>query len=704
MEKTTKRLLVIVMTVILLAGLGVAGFVAASEPDASPVCFRQGDVNSDGAVTAADAIYLLYASFPMFQDEYPLNQDCDFSADDAISKADAIYLLYASTNVDPENYALQGMIHEYHTPVWSWDESARTATVTLKCGCGEEKVLGAAEGVAVTEDQSAAVAATCVTAGSVKLNATVTFEGEEYTATTTVVVEPTGLHDLQGVIPDCTTSAECANCDYEWVAPGHNLGEPRIIAASCAAEGSETYTCQNANCNYTEVVTLEKLPHTLQYHSEHLVSGETCKYVKQYTCVNTNCDYVVDGTAASDTYILHDFSKIEVTDATCVATGLKVYKCAKDGCTAQKETTAADTIPVNENHDWDATTGKCKRDGCNAKKVVATDNKVDASTLTEDSSLELKNQQGQSVALTMDEAAVNTVKDGQVENTTLQIKIETAGADAIANLTEEQKEQIGDNTVYDFSMVYVDSEGNQKGSVSQFNGGVTISLPYTLAEGENVDDIDVWYIKDDGTATSVLGTYSNGYVTFTVEHFSYYTVTKLTPAERCLRYGHITVQTTKAATCTEDGYDMVHCQRCGQITSKTVYAAPGHDYADPVITPATCTEAGSKTVACKAEGCNYKTVTNIPATGHKLVNNTEKTVPATCEAAGKLVKSCTNGDCNYETEELIKQLSHIYMSAPRKAATARSREMRRHLWVTIIRKRRPYGLGLRMITATGLQR
>ena len=52
-----------------------------------------GDVNNDGVVTDADAVYLLYYTF--FGDgEYPVNQPCDFNGDGAVTDADAVYLLY----------------------------------------------------------------------------------------------------------------------------------------------------------------------------------------------------------------------------------------------------------------------------------------------------------------------------------------------------------------------------------------------------------------------------------------------------------------------------------------------------------------------------------------------------------------------------------------------------------------------------------
>ena len=63
-----------------------------------------GDVNGDGEVTDADAVYLLYYTF--FGDAgYPVNQPCDFNGDGAVTDADAVYLLYY-TFFGEESYPL----------------------------------------------------------------------------------------------------------------------------------------------------------------------------------------------------------------------------------------------------------------------------------------------------------------------------------------------------------------------------------------------------------------------------------------------------------------------------------------------------------------------------------------------------------------------------------------------------------------------
>ena len=62
----------------------------------------RGDLDENNIVNEDDAIYLLYSTF--FEEEYPLNQDCDFDNNGKTDEDDAIYLLYYT--FFPEEYPL----------------------------------------------------------------------------------------------------------------------------------------------------------------------------------------------------------------------------------------------------------------------------------------------------------------------------------------------------------------------------------------------------------------------------------------------------------------------------------------------------------------------------------------------------------------------------------------------------------------------
>jgi len=88
-------------------------------------------------------------------------------------------------------------------------------------------------------------------------------------------------------------------------------------------------------------------------------------------------------------------------------------------------------------------------------------------------------------------------------------------------LTTEQKSVVGDDIVYDISII---SNGK---SVSSFGGQeISISLPYTLKEGQNKDKVCIWYMNDKGELEKIQCKYDKetGLATFATNHLSYYIV------------------------------------------------------------------------------------------------------------------------------------------------------------------------------------
>ncbi len=99
----------------------------------------------------------------------------------------------------------------------------------------------------------------------------------------------------------------------------------------------------------------------------------------------------------------------------------------------------------------------------------------------------------------------------------------TVSLEAVDNsaLTPEQREAVGDNPVYDISVI---SGGS---SISGFGGGsLTISLPYALQEGEDPSGVTVWYLNDTGELEQVACAYDpvTGLAAFTTDHLSCYVV------------------------------------------------------------------------------------------------------------------------------------------------------------------------------------
>ena len=87
-------------------------------------------------------------------------------------------------------------------------------------------------------------------------------------------------------------------------------------------------------------------------------------------------------------------------------------------------------------------------------------------------------------------------------------------------LTLAQQKAIGDSPVYEISVF----AGGER--VSGLGGEITVTIPYTLGENEDPDNITVWYLKDDGSLAEMACSYDEktGTVSFVTGHLSYYAV------------------------------------------------------------------------------------------------------------------------------------------------------------------------------------
>ena len=121
------------------------------------------------------------------------------------------------------------------------------------------------------------------------------------------------------------------------------------------------------------------------------------------------------------------------------------------------------------------------------------------------------------VAVTFDEKALAEIGKNTNGDITLKaVKLKDTA------LSDEHKAVIGTRPVYDLKV----ASGST--TVSTFGGGTaTVSVPYTLVAGENVNAIVVYYINASGeliTVPNCVYDAKTGTVTFTTTHFSTYAV------------------------------------------------------------------------------------------------------------------------------------------------------------------------------------
>ena len=103
------------------------------------------------------------------------------------------------------------------------------------------------------------------------------------------------------------------------------------------------------------------------------------------------------------------------------------------------------------------------------------------------------------------------ILENNAEADTLIIEVD----DAKDKLTEEQKKTAGDNPVYDINLRLGDEY------VTSFNGkSITVSIPYELKEGEDQNNLIVYYLKDDGSIEKMNCSYKDNQVSFETNHLS----------------------------------------------------------------------------------------------------------------------------------------------------------------------------------------
>ncbi len=476
--------------------------------------------------------------------------------------------------------------------------------------------------------------------------------------------------------------------------------------ATCNTAATKTYEC-NCGDTYTEEDG-DALGHNITDVEpiERQVSG--CEYVLVYICQNDHCDNE-NKEVLGETVHHHKYVASISTPATCSTPGEKTFRCSDCGDTDR----LPEEIPADATgHDWEngEVENGVRTDTCSicheTKTVIVSDGNSASSNasnlanadvqLKVDDDTNANIQLGQGVADAIGDKDI-TISAGVVDEDTLKDM----------GVSDEQLGQIGGNTVYDFNIK--DASGDY---ISNFgkNNFVTITLPYNFIDGEDVDSIAIWFISDTCQVedcdkgencveahklVSIEATYNNGYVTFQTNHFSVYTVTRLTPAQRCALYGHGYAEQVVEGNCTKDGYVLLICVRCHdrKIQEGSFVTATGHDYT-ATTHDATCTESGYVLYSCN--NCDHSYRTRLNATGHAwnvIASNdpscvadgyvqyccdncgaeytiiyaklthvyTNTVVPATCTADGYTLHDCDNCEYSY-TDEYVDALGHVYES------------------------------------------
>lgn len=115
--------------------------------------------------------------------------------------------------------------------------------------------------------------------------------------------------------------------------------------------------------------------------------------------------------------------------------------------------------------------------------------------------------------------------------------------------------------------------------------------------------------------------------------------------------GHEYKVTTVAPTCTEAGYDLHTCRRCGNTKKDNEITALGHDFITTTVPP-TCTEGGCDRSACSR--CDYGFENNETAPRGHMFGEWEIVRQPTVEMDGVEIRKCLH--CEIKHERLIEKL------------------------------------------------
>lgn len=120
----------------------------------------------------------------------------------------------------------------------------------------------------------------------------------------------------------------------------------------------------------------------------------------------------------------------------------------------------------------------------------------------------------------------------------------------------------------------------------------------------------------------------------------------------------------QAPTWDEDGLESRKCTRCNMTEENVIPKLSNshtHDFsgAETVVKAPTCTEEGTKEIACTNENCDAKKTVSIAPLGHKNSGKWETVKEPTCAQEGKSVQKCTV--CGEVLEEkVLAKTEHVW--------------------------------------------
>ncbi len=499
-------------------------------------------------------------------------------------------------------------------------------------------------------------AATCTTAG-LKVQ-TCTRCGHE----TEQTIPATG-HNLKSTSygATCTvggyTKTTCTNtgCTYSTTSNhtsplGHTGSYVVEKAATCTATGLAVQTC--TRCGREIEQTIPATGHSLKSTTKP-ATCETDGFTRTI-CTNSGCTY---STTSNKTPALgHTGSFVVRKPATCTEKGLKVQTCTRCGFDTEQ------AIPATGHNLKSTSYGATCTSGGYTKTTCTNSGCTYSTTSNHTSPL------GHTGPYVVEKAATCT---------TAGLKVQTCTR--CGHETEQEIPATGHNlkstshgatcTVGGYTKTTCTNSGCTYSTTSNHTSPLGHTGPYVVEKAATCTTagLKVQTCTRCGRETEqeIPATGHNYKVSYTEPNCTFggkkittcenpgcdYRVTESDGTGPIDHIGPFNVQ--KSPTCTEDGYSLRICTRCGEETTKRL-PATGHQLVVSYTKPS-CLFEGSEITTCENPGCDYRTVEPY---GDPLEHigpfNVEK--PATCTEDGIALRICTR--CGEETTKAIPATGH----------------------------------------------
>ena len=423
-------------------------------------------------------------------------------------------------------------------------------------------------------------------------------------------------------------------------AVGHTPGE-------AVRENEKAATCTEAG-SYEEVVYCTVCEEELSRETKEIaalghsftqyVSNNDAKCTKDGT-ETAKCDRcdATDTRTDEDSALGHDWVETITKEPTCTVAGEKVLRCSRCDETKTEAVPATGHTPgeaVRENEK----AATCEEAGSYEEVVYCTVCHEEISSKTETiASLGHDWDEGTvTTPATCTQEGVKTFACSRCDATRTEVIEKTPHTPGEA-VRENEKAALCETAGYYEEVVYC-----------------TVCKQELSRETVTVEALG--HDWDDGVVTTPATCTKEGVKTFTCSRC------KETKTEAIDKLPHTPSEAIREneveASCEEAGSyeEVVYCTVCKQELSRETVTveALGHDWDDGVVTtPATCTQAGEKTVTCSR--CKETKTESVAALGHDWGEGKVTTEP-TCTKEG--VKTFTCSRCKETQTEAIDKLPH----------------------------------------------